>query len=97
MDKDDLKTFHKKLHSVIQTLGDPDKGDLSLEEPARKNARRSLVASRSIDEDQVITEDDITWKRPGFGISPKYLDEVIGKKASRKIYSDEIIYWDFIK
>lgn len=58
----------------------------------RRNAfQRSIVAARDIEKGHVIGEGDITYKRPGTGISPKYSNFVIGKQAKRDIKIDEII------
>ena len=40
---------------------------------------------------------DITWKRPGKGISPKEIDRVIGKTTLRDIKEDEILDWDMFR
>jgi sialic acid synthase SpsE len=61
---------------------------------AIKYARRSLVAAKDIKKNQEITYDLITIKRPGTGISPKYLESIIGRKAKRDIKEDEIIQWE---
>ena len=37
----------------------------------------------------------LTFKRPASGISPKFIDEVVGKKASRDIKEDEVLKWEF--
>ena len=61
------------------------------EQAARLNARRSIVANCDISEKTIITEDMLIFKRPGIGISPKDIDCVVGKKASRFIPEDTIL------
>ncbi len=63
------------------------------EEIARKNARRSIVVSRNLDSGHRITEEDITYKRPGTGISPLSWDEVIGRVTSCSLEADTVIQW----
>lgn len=53
--------------------------------------RKSIVASKSIKNGELITEEHITTKRPGTGISPMEWDEVIGRKAIRDFKEDELI------
>lgn len=53
------------------------------EKQAIKYARRSLVATGDIEEGTVITREMLTWKRPGTGISPKYLETIIGLKVTK--------------
>lgn len=97
MDKEDLKHFNKNLERTFELLGSFKKYPLEAEEPARKNARRSLVAKREIPQGKVIEYDDLTWKRPAFGISPGCIDEVIGKNAVTTIKEDVIFYWNLLK
>lgn len=62
------------------------------EDEERRNAfQRSIVAARNIKAGDIIREEDIDYKRPGNGISPKFYQFVIGKVAKRDIDYDEII------
>ena len=79
---------------VFGLLGSFDIAALASEEPARKNARRSLVASRDIPKGKTIDRQDLTWKRPAHGVSPKDIDIVVGKSASRDIKEDDVIKKD---
>jgi sialic acid synthase SpsE len=54
------------------------------------------VAKRAIRAGSVIREDDLTYKRPGTGISPLHWDEVIGKKARIDIEEDRIMQFSDI-
>ena len=60
----------------------------------RKNitvARKSIVAKKRIAEGDVLTEENVTVKRPGSGISPMRWNEVLGTKAVRDFEEDELI------
>jgi N-acetylneuraminate synthase len=96
MDKEDLRSFRAKLNATWQLLGSGELKSLSGEDAARKHARRSLVARRDIPAGTMITSDDLTWKRPGHGISPKDIDAVVGKKASIDIAEDTLLSWNNI-
>lgn len=62
------------------------------ENEERRNAfQRSIVAARPIAKGTVITEDDITYKRPGTGIPPKFYEFVVGRTAKRDIPYDVIL------
>jgi N-acetylneuraminate synthase len=97
MDKDDLKYFFKDMERAFMLIGDFKKKPLRSEEEAIKNARRSLVAKKKIKNGDQIKFSDLTWKRPASGISPKYIDNVIGKRAVREIDEDEILKWNMIE
>ncbi len=61
---------------------------------SRANARRSLVALKDIKAGDTVSREHLTWKRPASGISPKDIDQLIGKKASRDIGEDEVLKWN---
>jgi N-acetylneuraminate synthase len=97
MDKEDLKIYRKNLERTFEILGSFKVGALEDEESARANARRSLVASRNIEKGKVITKEDLTFKRPAHGVSPKFIDEIIGKVAVQNISDDDVIQWNMFK
>lgn len=53
--------------------------------------RRSIVAAKKIEAGQIIKREDITFKRPGTGIEPKYIDFVVGKVAKKTIQFDQLL------
>lgn len=96
MDKEDLKLFNSNLESTFEILGGFKIEALADEDKAREHARRSLVAKRNIPKGKIIEKDDLTFKRPAHGISPKYIDDVVGKAAKVDINEDDIIVKDLI-
>ncbi|WP_333866596.1 N-acetylneuraminate synthase [Sphingobacterium sp.] len=54
-------------------------------------ARKSIVAARGIKRGELLSEDNLTVKRPGTGISPMRWDEIIGKMAIRNFDEDDLI------
>ena len=93
MDKEDLKLFWNKVKHAELLLGQEKITSLPSEEPARKNARRSLVASCDIPLGTKINYGHLTWKRPAHGISPREINNVIGKKSLVDIKEDDILKW----
>jgi sialic acid synthase SpsE len=96
MDKEDLKLFWKKWKITQELLGGFKLTALPEEEPARKNARRSLVAAKEIPQGKTVDESDLTWKRPAHGISAKFFNDVVGKKALVKIEEDTVLKWNML-
>lgn len=94
MDKEDLKIFNEKLDNTFRLLGSFEIKALKDEEPARKNARRSLVAKRDIKKGEVIRKEDLTFKRPAHGVSPRFIDEIVGKKAAENLPEDTVLQWN---
>lgn len=54
-------------------------------------ARKSIVATYAIAKGEVFSEDNITVKRPGNGLSPMLWDQVIGQVASKAFNADDLI------
>jgi sialic acid synthase SpsE len=94
MDVHDLKNFISNLKFLAEVNGNAEtKHYLESELPARKNARRSIVSARAINQGETITEAMITYKRPAHGISPIHWDEVIVRKAVRAVEEDKPLNW----
>lgn len=62
----------------------------------RKNMRRSLVSTRDINAGEIIRESDLYAKRPGTGIAPNRINEVVGRKAAKDITADTVILQEYI-
>jgi sialic acid synthase len=62
------------------------------------NARRSIVVLEDLSTGHVLTENDITYKRPGTGISPLHWDEVLGMRLNQSVEADHVLQWrDLVK
>lgn len=91
LEPDELKVMVDAIRNIEQALGD---GHKHVSPSERKNmdiARKSIVAARDIRKGEVLTEENITTKRPGNGISPMRWDSVIGTTAIRDFGYDELI------
>ena len=97
MDVEDLKIFCGNISRVHDLLGTEKKHSLPSEAIARQHARRSLVAACNISAGSEITEEMLTWKRPGHGISPAKIREVIGRCASQEIQEDNLLTWEMLR
>jgi N,N'-diacetyllegionaminate synthase len=89
----ELTRMIRSIRNVELALGDGIKRPSVSEEKNRPIARKSLVAARAIRAGETFGEDNLTAKRPGTGISPMRLHEVLGRKASRDFAADELIQW----
>lgn len=58
--------------------------------------RRSLVAAQDIPAGTVITAEMLATKRPGYGIAPKHLEFVVGRRAALDISYDDVITWKMV-
>lgn len=95
MDVDDLKRYISVIDDVYRLLGHTNlKSPIPTEEVSRRNARRSIVVDRPIKAGDVIEDQDLTYKRPGFGVSPIHWAEIVGRVASRNLTVGERIQWE---
>ena len=53
--------------------------------------RKSIVAGKSIKKGELFTENNLTTKRPGTGLSPMEWDSIIGKVAKRDYQIDDLL------
>lgn len=91
LEPNELKQMVTSIRNIEQALGD---GKKHVSNSERKNiviARKSIIASRDIKKGEVFTEENLTVKRPGNGISPIRWNEIIGKTAKRDFIEDELI------
>jgi N-acetylneuraminate synthase len=93
MDKDDLRRFLQRLRLTLASVGEFNLRALPEEDPARTNARRSLVTARALRAGWKLTPRDLTWKRPAHGISPRDYDEVLTMRARRDLPEDTVLSW----
>lgn len=95
-DPEDFKKARANFDMIDTVLGNPEKTVLDCELVPRREARRSLVLTRSMKVGEKITEKDIMPKRPGTGISPKYTDIVLGRAVKQDLEEDTILTWDMV-
>lgn len=91
LEPDELAAMVNAVRIVEQALGTGVKEVAEAERPNIAVARKSIVAARDIRAGEVLTEENITVKRPGNGISPMLWDKIIGTTASRDYSADELI------
>jgi len=91
MDPEDARNIIKGIEFMDSIRGDGALKCLESEAKARANARRSIVANEAIKKGTIITEQMLTFKRPGTGISPQHMELVVGKCAAVDIEEDTIL------
>jgi N,N'-diacetyllegionaminate synthase len=89
----ELRTIVEEGCHVFDSLGGPSRIVTEAEIEKRQRFRRSLVARRRLSRGHVLTEDDLTAKRPGSGISPDELRYVVGRRLADTIEEDHVLRW----
>ncbi len=88
---EEFKNMVLSIREVEKAIGSPRKMVTKSEFDNRNVVRKSIVAKTFIRKGDVFSDDNLTTKRPGTGISPIYLEEIIGKKARRSFKEDDLI------
>ena len=87
----ELKDMVIAIRNIEKAMGNGKKVVSSSEKANKDIARKSIIANQNINKGDIFTEDNLTVKRPGNGISPMKWDEIIGSIAKKNYLSDELI------
>ncbi len=91
LEPEELKEMVRAVRNIEKALGDGMKRPSPSEMKNRDVARKSIVAKSKIRKGEVFTEENLTAKRPGSGVSPMRWKDVIGLTADRDYAQDEMI------
>ena len=89
-----LKEWRDSIITSFEMLGNPTIQPTTEEQKMKVLARRSIFVLQDIQKDEKFTYQNLGLRRPGNGISPKYLEEIIGKKSSKKILKGRLLQED---
>lgn len=91
LEPDEFAAMVRAIRNIEAALGTPDKRVSDSERPNIVVARKSIIAARDIRCGELLTEENLTVKRPGSGVSPMLWDKVLGTRAVHDFASDEPI------
>ena len=91
LEPDQFATMVHGIRTIERALGDGIKRPTPSEKTNLSVVRKSLVAACPIHSGELFSQDNLTAKRPGTGISPMHWDAWIGRKALRDFATDELI------
>ncbi|WP_457593292.1 pseudaminic acid synthase [Hydrogenimonas sp.] len=96
MDKEEFAQMVQAVRNAEKLLG---KVDYSMTEKKRKSRlfSRSLYVAEDIKKGEIFTEKNIRSVRPGYGMHPKYLKDILGKKAKNDIEMGTSLHWSLIE
>ena len=95
LETDELKAMVKAIRNIEKAMGDGIKKPSKNEEDTRSIVRRSLVAEKNIKKGEIFTKENIAVKRPGIGIQPEFIEQVINKRAKINIKRDSLLKWKY--
>ena len=91
MEPKDFQDMVSAIRNIERGLGNGIKVPTSEELEMRTVARKSLVANKKIEKGEIFTQENLTVKRPGNGVSPMSINEVIGTKAVYSFKENDLI------
>ena len=91
MEPKDFQDMVSAIRNIERGLGNGIKAPTSEELEMRTVARKSLVANKKIEKGEIFTRENLTVKRPGNGVSPMSINEVIGTKAVYSFEENDLI------
>jgi N,N'-diacetyllegionaminate synthase len=91
LEPNQLNEMVKAIRNIELSLGDGIKKPSKRELSNIHIVRKSIVAKTNINKGDILTENNLTVKRPGHGISPMKWDEIINTKAKKDYKEDELI------
>ena len=87
----DFKDFIVNIKNVEKVIGSFKKIISKDELEMRKKMRRSIVLNKRLKRGTILKEEDLEFKRPGYGLSPKFINRLVGKKLKRSLQKDDLI------
>lgn len=96
LEPQELTALCSGVKKAWQAIGDIDYGRKSSEQGNVK-FRRSLYFVKDLKVDDIITTEHIRSIRPGFGLPPKYLENVIGERIKQDVFVGTPVSWDVLK
>ena len=91
LEPEEWKQMVQSIRHVESAFGTGEKAPVAAERENMNIARKSIVAKRFIGKGEAFSEENITTKRPGSGVSPMLWKSVLGTKAIRDFGEDELI------
>ena len=94
LEPSELTEFISGLRYMNTALGSSDKQPSDSELPVRELVRRSVTLAKNVKADSVLQKSDLTLMRPGHGIPPKELTNLVGKFINKDMESGSTICWE---
>ena len=91
----ELKQLCQDVFVAWESIGGVSYGSAQAEEP-NKAFRRSLYITQDIELGQRLSKENVRSIRPGYGLHPKHISEVLGRRATRNLDAGTALRWDMI-
>ncbi len=96
MEPQEFKNMVEDIRSVERAIGQVNY-EVSKKEQESKIFRRSIFVVKDIAQNEVFSEENIRIIRPAYGIAPKYIDDILGRKATMSIERGTPLEWKMVE
>lgn len=93
----EFKAMVDAIRHVEVALGDGIRKFSENELEIKKVARKSIVLNQDISKGTVLKREMLSIKRPGTGIAPKYMEDIIGMKIKQDLSDETVLQWDYLE
>ncbi len=89
----EMKEIVERIREFERMRGNGIKRPAESEKTTRVNNRKSITMVKDLKAGKVLTREHIDIKRPGYGIEPKYIQQIIGRTANKDLQPDDVLNW----
>ena len=93
----ELEIWKNSVFKSFKMLGNQNIRPTKIEEKMKNIARRSIVILKDIEKGELLTNENLGLKRPGYGLPPKLIDKILGKYSTKKILKGQLLKEDDYK
>lgn len=96
-DPAEMKSIVDAIRTFEEMRGSGVKRPANSEKTTRINNRKSVVLARGVVSGEVLSLEHLAVKRPGYGIPPKFFEQLVGRVAARQLEADTVLTWDDLR
>lgn len=94
LNPEEFKAMVSAIRHVEVAMGDGVRKFSDNENEIKKVARKSIILNDNLKKGEVLEKEMLSIKRPGTGIAPKYVDDLIGKTVNKDLKSGHVLQWE---
>ena len=97
LNPEEFKAMVDAIRNVEVAMGDGVRKFSDNELEIKKVARKSIVLNQDVNKDTIIEKEMLSVKRPGTGIAPKFINDVVGKRLNKDLKANSVLKWDYFE
>lgn len=93
----EFKAMVDAIRNVEVAMGDGVRKFSENELEIKKVARKSIILNCNLEKGSIIEREMLSIKRPGTGIAPKFINEIVGKRLINDLKANSVLQWDYLE